>query len=658
MATSVKIAADSLAQSQLATPTQMELLGGDVDIDAFHAEMYGVGGIELVSAITDVIVDRTIEGASTVKVALDDSLDRAIQRSGRLGRHVDVNIDGLWWTLVQVSKASRAVTLTFEEREVNILRYYNTFISANRDTVTRAQFVLRMIKEVKEISLKYEIPELNVVQPILGNVPGPNQSLVDASGAPLAASTSPSADTQARARGLVQDGSLTVKGATATSEQLLNASTILQVGESIKAPYKVLVCSIQTAITESTLHNYLGDVVSSHMENVGVYQQDSRYWPASRDVATDAKAWFQRAIATNQNNPDLTYAQLCQAVQHSAFSDGSNYAPWQTEAEKWVAEFDNAAVPTTGLGATIQGTQNYFTRGTIQQQGSAYLLTKENSWAAMQRLAQEVQWRCFCVSGIIYFMSDQWLFNSKPFMTISEDSPGVDWLDYDFDEGKKVATVTGTIHLSRWSAPPGSIVRIVDMGVIEGNWLVQEVSRSLFDTIATVTMVKPQPVLPEPINISSVPKSFVGPTIAGKRTIPEISAAQGNAIQKAVVLYVQSQLGVPYKWGTEVPGIDFDCSGLTQAAYGSAGLNIPRTSQEQFSFGKLLSVVEPLQPGDLVFFVGSDGTAIAPGHVGIYIGNSQYIDAPFTGAVVRVDILSVNGTGPNQYVGATRPWLS
>jgi cell wall-associated NlpC family hydrolase len=63
-----------------------------------------------------------------------------------------------------------------------------------------------------------------------------------------------------------------------------------------------------------------------------------------------------------------------------------------------------------------------------------------------------------------------------------------------------------------------------------------------------------------------------------------------------------------------------------------------------------LSASTPLQPGDLVFFAGSDGTMTAPGHVGIYIGNGQMINAPYTGTVVRIDTIDWT-----DYVGAARP---
>jgi len=78
----------------------------------------------------------------------------------------------------------------------------------------------------------------------------------------------------------------------------------------------------------------------------------------------------------------------------------------------------------------------------------------------------------------------------------------------------------------------------------------------------------------------------------------------------------------------------FDCSGLTMMAYRAAGITIPRTSQQQWAYGPRVPASQ-IQPGDLVFFVGSDGTLSTPGHVGIVTGKGMMIDAPYTGADVR-----------------------
>ena len=139
-------------------PDQLEALEHDVDILDFQLEMQNQCGIDLTNTISAATIERTIEGASTLTVIVEDDVDRTIQNSGRLGRHVDVELDGLFFTLVGVKKQARQLTLVFEDQAINVLRYYNTFIQADRSKVTRAEFVLRMIREVKEVPLTWVIP--------------------------------------------------------------------------------------------------------------------------------------------------------------------------------------------------------------------------------------------------------------------------------------------------------------------------------------------------------------------------------------------------------------------------------------------------------------------------------------------------------------------
>jgi len=119
-----------------------------------------------------------------------------------------------------------------------------------------------------------------------------------------------------------------------------------------------------------------------------------------------------------------------------------------------------------------------------------------------------------------------------------------------------------------------------------------------------------------------------------------------KCVAARVILFAASQLGKPYEWGATGPDA-FDCSGLTMMAYRSAGIAIPRTSQQQWAAGPYVPPGQE-QPGDLVFFPGSDGTAQAPGHVGVVLGGGLMIDAPYTGAPVRVDVIAGE-------VGFTRP---
>jgi peptidoglycan DL-endopeptidase CwlO len=117
------------------------------------------------------------------------------------------------------------------------------------------------------------------------------------------------------------------------------------------------------------------------------------------------------------------------------------------------------------------------------------------------------------------------------------------------------------------------------------------------------------------------------------------STAAGGVTGSDVVTSAESFEGVPYVWGGTSPS-GFDCSGLVQYVYGQFGISLPRTSQEQSQVGTAVSSLGDAQPGDLLFFAGSDGTASAPGHVGIYIGNGQMVDAPHTGTSVQVQAVN------------------
>jgi cell wall-associated NlpC family hydrolase len=131
-------------------------------------------------------------------------------------------------------------------------------------------------------------------------------------------------------------------------------------------------------------------------------------------------------------------------------------------------------------------------------------------------------------------------------------------------------------------------------------------------------------------------------TVASLSTAFSPPTAPGGA---GAVQAAESQLGVPYVWGGETPGVGFDCSGLTAWAWGQVGVSLAHYSGAQM--GESASVpVSDLQPGDLLFY-GPGGSE----HVAMYVGGGTMIEAPDTGGHVQLTPLRL-GDG---FVGAGRP---
>ncbi|MFP1627594.1 NlpC/P60 family protein [Streptomyces sp. 5K101] len=115
---------------------------------------------------------------------------------------------------------------------------------------------------------------------------------------------------------------------------------------------------------------------------------------------------------------------------------------------------------------------------------------------------------------------------------------------------------------------------------------------------------------------------------ADRSTAPRGPLTAPNSRAAQAVAYAYGALGKPYVWGATGPS-SYDCSGLTQAAWRSAGVSLPRTTYTQINAGQRVSRAQ-LAPGDLVFFYSGVS------HVGVYIGGGRMIHAPRPGAPVRV----------------------
>ncbi|MFD2422092.1 C40 family peptidase [Amycolatopsis pigmentata] len=131
-----------------------------------------------------------------------------------------------------------------------------------------------------------------------------------------------------------------------------------------------------------------------------------------------------------------------------------------------------------------------------------------------------------------------------------------------------------------------------------------------------------------------------------------LAPATASAPSARAIRFALDQIGLPYVWGGNGPkagAAGFDCSGLSSAAYQSAGIGLPRTADSQFRAISAVPGGEQPKMGDLVFY-GNAATFIH--HVGIYLGNGLMINAPTEGMAVQIATYHVRG---DDYVGAGRP---
>ena len=118
------------------------------------------------------------------------------------------------------------------------------------------------------------------------------------------------------------------------------------------------------------------------------------------------------------------------------------------------------------------------------------------------------------------------------------------------------------------------------------------------------------------------------------------SAAAGSA----AVAWAQSKVGLPYVWGGVGPD-GYDCSGLTMGAWRSAGVNLNRTSRDQYKQVLKISY-DQLRPGDLVFWGSNPSDPNSIHHVAMWVGGGQIVEASRPGVPLRVTSMRWSGTMP------------
>jgi len=474
-------------------------------------------------AVTSIELERTIEGASTLTIVLRDPNARLFNEWAKrmrprvvkvtrtpvevdegwepmlppdlIGRAMEVHLDGAIFRLVKAGyqHQTEELTLTFEDRIVYLLRRKHGERRASRAKVTRAQFVLSLLREIALTKPPFICPDLSVRQAIdkkdtgsssQRSMPRASTRALRKTDAPL---TSPSTPGESSGSGIASGANLTVKGAAATPEQKRVGQQVLDTCSQAGAdprPTKACVCA---CIVESTMQNLKGH---HDLDSQGVLQvRDSTAKPMGIDnlnVPECVTAFLKRgfwgkggAIQIAQKNPGMSVGMVAQNTQGSAYP--GRYDEVASEAQKWIDSYTGGAF---GDAAADTG-------GSYAKSYQFAREADENSWDAIQRLADEVAWRFFVVGEAVYYMSEEALFRRRPRYEITADSEFLIDLAYDVDWGRPLSEATLTVALDRWGAPPGAVMLLDGFGPPDGRWLITSVRRDWFSPTAEITVKQP-----------------------------------------------------------------------------------------------------------------------------------------------------------------------
>jgi hypothetical protein len=566
-----------------------------------------VKGLDIIGATQSIELERTIDGASTLTIKVSDpfknifsqaakryiprQLTPAERRQNKAARYKAKEVDEAWepmlrpdlrgqpcevrlngarFRLVKVScsYAANEATLTFEDTIIYLLKRIVGERRASRRKVTRAQFVLSQLREVKTIKPPFICPELTVRQPVESSAPAGKKTSARTTGGGSGGGGGFSPN--AKLYGMDGSGSrYEIAG-----DKRRNAETVLTAADKITSDQRARIalveaCNIENTWSNSAVHN---DADSEGILQVrrGMHGANATNieWCVGRFLSGPSWTGAQGgkgAVALAKAFPSWSEGKIAQTIQGSAF-------PTRYDASKAAAV--DLLRAWGGAGGSSEGAATSYE----VSYATAYQFARnkeESAYTSIKRLADEVNWKFFPVGEAVYFMSMEQLFNRRIRYTFRPGDNAVLDLTYDTDWGKPVSECTVTVALDRWGAPPGSVVELEGWEVPDGRWLVISVRRDWFKPIAEVTLQQPGKAALEPAEEKA---SRTVTTPGGTQS----GATDPNSSDKVQAIYAAAQEATRRNWSYSQPLRNrqdsgyADCSSGVSWVLNRAGIPIPQ----------------------------------------------------------------------------------
>lgn len=511
--------------------------------------------------LIDAILERNITQGDIVTLTLWNK-DRAVLTSGVLGRRVmngdaRIELDGLGYIAAGTSKHGDTLEIPFEDEVVVFLKRHGKDKPLRRSRsadMTRIHFCATMIRQA---GIPVLVLDENAPLPVAGQ-----KKLGDEVAKAKGQTVNNAGKSRTAKKGIA--GDLTIKKASATSEQRRNVATGLGVAAELKASDLATLAMLVAGIAEGqwvTARKNPTSTATGPFQILASTAQNIRI--SQTDVAAGARRFLQHGFGGNtkgairlaREQPTLTPGDIANICEGGG-AGASFYNEWRTEAERW-------------LKAVRGGS---FTFNTTTTRPLAYERKKgESTWASAKRLLDEVNVRLFVREGVAVIATDPALMRARPALEINEHSDAFENLDFDWHRALRVGEMTVQAYVGRWQADPGEVATVKDLPQDHGNWLLATVRESLLNVRPLAELTLQAPVKPKA-------------ETADETTTTATTIEAGDlytacaAIDKQNLPYVwgggHAKAGTPDRGTGRDPGVGYDCSGAVGAALAAAGLGL------------------------------------------------------------------------------------